>query len=78
MRSLLLHWAADLKSSDLQVCLGNLLIALANMSDFIESEAEESEEEFEEKELKKRKEPTHGRFMEDDDDGKSLFYSNWM
>lgn len=39
------------------------------MSDFIESEAEESEEEFEEKDLKPKKTQ---RFMEDDDDGKSL------
>lgn len=38
------------------------------MSDFIESEAEESEEEIEEKELKPKKTQ---RFMEDDDDGKS-------
>lgn len=37
------------------------------MSDFIESEAEESEEEFEEKDLKPKKTQ---RFMEDDDDGK--------
>lgn len=36
---------------------------LANMSDFIESEAEESEEEFEEKDLKPKKTQ---RFMEDD------------
>lgn len=40
---------------------------LANMSDFIESEAEESEEEFEEKDLKPKKTQ---RFMEDD--GKTL------
>lgn len=40
---------------------------LANMSDFIESEAEESEEEFEEKDLKPKKTQ---RFMEDD--GKML------
>jgi len=38
-------------------------IGLANMSDFIESEAEESEEEFEEKDLKPKKTQ---RFMEDD------------
>lgn len=45
----------------------NLSTALADMSDFIESEAEESEEEFEEKDLKPKKTQ---RFMEDDDDGK--------
>ncbi|KAL1252905.1 hypothetical protein QQF64_017598, partial [Cirrhinus molitorella] len=38
---------------------------LANMSDFIESEAEESEEEFEEKDLKPKKTQ---RFMEDDEE----------
>lgn len=49
-----------------------LSIALADMSDFIESEAEESEEEFEEKDLKPKKTQ---RFMEDDDDGKSSVFS---
>lgn len=37
--------------------------ATADMSDFIESEAEESEEEFEEKDLKPKKTQ---RFMEED------------
>lgn len=55
------------KSSDFKVCVRNPSIALADMSDFIESEAEESEEEFEEKDLKPKKTQ---RFMEDDDDGK--------
>lgn len=49
-------------------CVRSLSVALADMSDFIESEAEESEEEFEEKDLKPKKTQ---RFMEDDDDGKS-------
>lgn len=44
---------------------GSLLFSLetAIMSDFIESEAEESEEEFEEKDLKPKKTQ---RFMEED------------
>lgn len=42
------------------------------MSDFIESEAEESEEEFDEKELKPKKPQ---RFMEED--GKT-FYSGYI
>lgn len=49
-----------------QGCLnGSLLFSLktATMSDFIESEAEESEEEFEEKDLKPKKTQ---RFMEED------------
>lgn len=41
-----------------------------NMSDFIESEAEESEEEFEEKDLKPKKAQ---RFMEDDGKILSVF-----
>ncbi len=45
----------------------NFHTGLANMSDFIESEAEESEEEFEEKDLKPKKQQ---RFMEED--GKML------
>lgn len=45
----------------------NFHTGFANMSDFIESEAEESEEEFEEKDLKPKKTQ---KFMEDD--GKML------
>lgn len=45
----------------------------AVMSDFIESEAEESEEEFEEKDLKPKKTQ---RFMEDD--GKIWIFWVWM
>lgn len=42
------------------------------MSDFIESEAEESEEEFEEKDLKPKKTQ---RFMEEDGEIRALFCS---
>lgn len=43
------------------------------MSDFIESEAEESEEEFEEKDLKPKKTQ---RFLEED--GKMRSFSFWL
>lgn len=63
-----LYRAVVVKCNDFKVLCANLSVALADMSDFIESEAEESEEEFEEKDLKPKKTQ---RFMEDDDDGKS-------
>ncbi|XP_077089367.1 transcription elongation factor SPT6 isoform X2 [Siphateles boraxobius] len=48
-----------------RVLLNRYKLGPVNMSDFIESEAEESEEEFEEKDLKPKKTQ---RFMEDDEE----------
>lgn len=58
-------WVVYLKMFPFCVSYSSLSFspATADMSDFIESEAEESEEEFEEKDLKPKKTQ---RFMEED------------